>query len=161
MKSAVIYASSHGTSAKVSEMIASGLGEDNTVIFNLKENPEIDISQFDAIVLGGSIHAGMMQKKVKEFVAAKSDEILKKPFALFMVYMNDKDFEVQMEKAFPPRLRENAISARGVGGEFLMDQMNFFQRFIVRKISGHVESVSRIKTDEVALLISELKNKVG
>lgn len=161
MKAAVIYASTHGTSAKVSEMIALGLGEENTVVFNLKENPNIDVSQFDVIVLGGSVHAGMMQKKVKEFADKHSSDILKKTFALFMVYMNDKDYEIQMEKAFLSQLRENAVAVRGVGGEFLMDKMNFFQRFIVRKISGHAESVSRIKTDEIALLISELKNKLG
>ena len=59
MKTAVIYASSHGTTEKVATQIANELPNTDTI--NLKKQSKIDLDMYTHIVIGGSIHAGQIQ----------------------------------------------------------------------------------------------------
>lgn len=157
MKTAIIYASKHGTTEKVVHKMKALLGADNCTLINLKNADAIDLNSYSQLIIGGSIHAGQIQRRVKSFLEKNTVAILEKRFALFLVYMNEPDRDKQIEKAFPEILRKKAISVRGVGGEFLFDKMNFFERLMVKKISGYSETVSLLKTEEIEGLINDLK----
>jgi menaquinone-dependent protoporphyrinogen oxidase len=59
MKTAIIYASKHGTTEKVAQAIADKLKKTTDVeLFSLKKNPNPKISEFDMIILGSPIYAG-------------------------------------------------------------------------------------------------------
>lgn len=156
MKTAIIFASSHGTTEKVAQQIQAELGS-NTVLINLKQTKTIDLAPFDTIVIGGSIHAGQMQGRVKSFCKKNLVELLKKRVALYMCGMNEPDFETEFSNAFPELLRKHAITSKCVGGEFLFEKMNFIEKFIVRKVSGVDTNVAKINEDRVKELINDLK----
>ena len=67
MKTAIIYRSHHGTTEKVANLIREAMGNVNTHLFNLKTDKNPDLSGYDQVIIGGSIHAGNIQNKVKEF----------------------------------------------------------------------------------------------
>ncbi len=125
------------------------LGEKNTSVINIQKNKNIDLSKFDRVIIGGSIHAGMIQKKIKDFCNNHLEELLQKSLGLFYCGMNEPEYDSQMEKAFPQALRNHAKSKQVIGGEFLFEKMNFFQKLIVKKISGIKESVSKIDDDKI------------
>lgn len=156
MNTAIIYASSHGTTAKVSHQIAEKMGLDKTRLFNLKEEANIDLSEFDRVIIGGSIHAGQIQGRVKKFCNQNMITLLQKQLGLFICGMNEAEFETEFINAFPELLRKHATSSKVMGGEFLFDKMNFFQRVIVRKISGVNQSVSRIKEGKIEEMVNEM-----
>jgi len=156
MKTAIIYATSHGTTEKVAQQIQSELGN-NSQLFNLKEVKTVDLSQFEQVIIGGSIHAGTMQGKVRDFCRKNLIDLLQKRVGLFMCGMNEPDFETEFNNAFPDLLRKHAISSKCVGGEFLIEKMNFFERFIVRKISGVSQNVSKIDEEKVKELVNDFK----
>ena len=159
MKTAIIYASSHGTTEKIAKQIQFGLGADSTRLINLKETKALDLSMFDALIIGGSIHAGQMQGRVKTFCKKNMVDLLQKRVGLFMVGMNEPEFENEFNNAFPELLRNHAITSKCVGGEFLFEKMNFFEKLIVKKISGISENVSKIDEGKVAELLLELNNQ--
>ena len=78
MKTAIIYTSKHGTTARVAQMISEGLGKNETELFDLKKNKKIDPSPFEKIIVGGSIHAGAIPKKLHSFLNKNQDILLKK-----------------------------------------------------------------------------------
>lgn len=158
MKTAVIYASSHGTTEKVAEKIKTGLGENGIVTFNLKTNKNIDLSLYDNIVIGGSIHAGSVQGSVKEFCKKNMVDLLQKRVALYVCAMNEPEFEQELKGAFPEMLYNYAICKKVVGGEFNFDKLNFLERIIVKKVSGISESVEKINNSAIDEIISSLKN---
>lgn len=160
MKTAVLFASTHGTSAKVADLVAQGIKTQDTFVFDLKTKPMIPMSDIDVFVIGGSIHAGSMQSEVVKFIKNNTEFLMKKKFFLFMISMNDKDYQMQLEKAFPALIREKALSIRGLGGEFIFEKMNFFQRWMVRKVSGHRQSVSSLKMDEINEFIAEINQQI-
>lgn len=157
MKTAIIYATTHGTTEKVALKMKELAGPENTFLFNLKEGSPFDINSFDIIIIGGSIHAGMLQKRVKDFCKQHTLELLQKPLGLFLCGMNEPEYKQQMEKNYPEILRQHATAMDTPGGEFLFDKMNFFQKLIVKKISGISESVYRVNEEKIRDFIQRMK----
>jgi menaquinone-dependent protoporphyrinogen oxidase len=156
MKTAVIYRSHHGTTEKVATMIQQALGSENCMLFNLKTSKNIDLSSFDRIIIGGSIHAGNIQNKIKEFCKNNQDILLEKPLGLFLSCMEEDKAQEQFDNAYPELLRKHALSCKLTGGEFNFDRMNFIEKMLIRKISGVNESISRINENSVKELVSEM-----
>jgi len=157
MKTAIVYVSKHGTTEKTVHKIRKGLGEANTVLFDLKKSSLIDLSQFDQIIVGGSIHAGMIQNRVKDFCNKNSLTLLEKRLGLFIsCFYEGETAQTQLEKAFPEILRKHALSCKVMGGEMLMESMNFFEKLIVKKVAGITQSESKIKNENIEAFIQEI-----
>ncbi len=158
MKTAIVYRSHHGTTEKVANMISEALGKENASLFDLKTDKNPDLSGFDQIILGGSIHAGNVQNKVKEFCKNNMNTLLEKPLGLFLSCMEEKQAQEQFDRAFPELLRSHAKSCKLTGGEFNFDKMNFLEKVIIRKISGIRESISNINEEKVLEMAREMSN---
>jgi len=152
MKTAIIYATSHGTTEKVANLIMKGLNSTDVSIINLKEGKTIDLSLYDTIIIGGSIHAGSIQASVKEFCKKNLVELLQKRVALYVCAMNEPEFESELKNAFPELLYNHAYVKEVVGGEFLFDKMNFIEKMLVRNISGIKETTSKINHSKINLI---------
>ncbi len=98
-----------------------------------------------------------MQGRVKAFCKKNMVDLLQKRVGLFMVGMNEPEFENEFNNAFPELLRNHAIASKCVGGEFLFEKMNFIEKLIVKKVSGINANVSKIDGNKIAELVSELK----
>ena len=146
MKIAIIYASSHGTTRKVAELIAEKIDEKDVVCLEAKKSINADLTAFDKIIVGGSIHAGQMQKSIVKFCEANSEKLLQSPLALFVCGMESdpEKKQAEVEKAYPEKLRSHASIVKFTGGEFLFEKMNFMERLIIKKIAKTDKSVSAI-----------------
>jgi menaquinone-dependent protoporphyrinogen oxidase len=160
MKTIIVYATSHGTTESVAEQIKSKL-QGEVDLANIKKQKKIDLNGYDQVVIGGSIHAGMIQSSIKSFCEKNSATLLQKKLALFLTCMDEEKATAQFEKAFPEQLRAHAITHKLTGGEFKLEKMNFFQRAIVKKVSGITESTSNIKTERIEELVKELEAGVN
>ena len=156
MKTAIFYASKHGTARKVVNIIKQKLNNDNIDIYNLKNENNIDLYSYELIVIGGSIHAGKIQSVVSNFIKNNIQILISKKIGLFICYMDETKVEASLEKAFPEILRLKAKSIRGLGGEFIFENMNFFEKLIVKNISKIDNSVSRIDEKEINEFIKEV-----
>lgn len=127
-----------------------------TIIFPLTEKPKIEFHQFDRIIIGSSVYAGSIQPKARKFVAQNMIDLLQKEVAIFVCCMFfDKAYE-QIKKGFPEALRKHARSIKHLGGEFRFDEMNAIERFLVKKIAGATESVSKIDQKSIEEFITEI-----
>ena len=148
---AVIYSSKHGTTEKVAKQVAQFLSMNATLI-NLKEIKQPNLASFDCIVIGGSIYAGKVQPKVAEFCTRYMETLLQKKVVLYLCAMNHKEYDIELRNAYPEALRNHAVAASVVGGEFLFEKMNFIERFLVRKISGVNSSISKLDDEKIEAL---------
>ena len=152
MKIAIIYASKHGTTEKVSGSIAGKLmGTNEVELFSLEKNANPGISGFDMVVLGSSIYAGQASRKMKSFCKANEAVLLQKKTGLFVCGMHpDKEErEKELQGAYPGALFEKAEITGFLGGEYLFEEMNFFERAIIKKIAKTESSVSQIDWDTI------------
>jgi menaquinone-dependent protoporphyrinogen oxidase len=159
MRTAIIYASKHGTTEKVARKLQDGFGEEQAQLFNLKKNNNFDVTQFDQIIVGGSIHAGQIQKSVKRFLDKHTQDLLQRRLGLFLCCMHENEAENQFNTAFPEILRSHAKSKKIMGGEFLFEKMNFVEKALVKKIAGVKESVSKVDDNNITSMVDEMRKE--
>ena len=160
MKIAVIYASKHGTTEKIAGLIADKLNEANEVeLFSLKKVVNPDISLFDTVILGASIYAGQASAKMKSFCQTNESILAQKKTGLFVCGMHpDKEQQdKELKEAYTASLYENAMATGFLGGEFLFEKFNFFERMIVKKIAKTKNSVHQINQDAIDVFINKMK----
>jgi menaquinone-dependent protoporphyrinogen oxidase len=151
MKTVIIYATQHGTTEKVAKRIAKSLGD--TQVIALKYAKKIDLSSYETIILGSSIHAGRNQNSMQQFCRKHLPELLQKRVSLFLSCLNPKEFEQSKERAYPELLRKHAIVYELTGGEYLIEKMNFIERFLVKKMVGVTVSKSLLNEEGIDRLI--------
>lgn len=161
MKTAIIFSSKHGTTAKVAEILAEKLGKEDITLINLQNQACKNINDFDAVILGTAIYAGNPMKKSK-FFARKNIELLQtKKLGLFICGMDpgeEKHFE-EMKASYPDVLLEHASVKYYLGGEFIFEDMNPMERFIIKKISKVQTSISLIHHDNIKKFVKEFKGE--
>jgi menaquinone-dependent protoporphyrinogen oxidase len=156
LKSLILYTSSHGTTAKAALLLQENLKGGADVI-NIKKKPNLDITDYDLIVIGSSIHIGSIPKRMKNFMQENLDILKSKKLGLFLCCMKEDDeAREQFETAFSKELREASISNGLFGGEFLLDKMNFIQRAMVKKVSGKTSSVFNLNDKAISKFAKEI-----
>ncbi|HER42918.1 MAG TPA: flavodoxin [Candidatus Eisenbacteria bacterium] len=144
MRTLIAYMTRHGCAKKTAGMLKELLAGD-TALVDLKRDKKPDLSGYDTVVIGGSIHAGRIQRGLRRFLDKNGEILLEKRLGLYLCCMEEGETAVkQFEKAYPERLRIHAAATGIFGGEFDLDRMNFIERKIVKKAAGIEESVSRI-----------------
>jgi menaquinone-dependent protoporphyrinogen oxidase len=163
MKTAILFTSKHGTTAKVAQIIAEQLSDNRISIIDLKKKKHPDVNPYDGIILGTSIYAGTSSKKMQRFCKDNIETLRQKRLALFVCGMELDGAKKQQElaKAYPQELYEYAVSKCFAGGEFLFEKMNFFERAIIKRIAKTDKSVSSINEDAVGRFVTEYKNEKG
>jgi menaquinone-dependent protoporphyrinogen oxidase len=157
MKTAIIYATKHGCTDKCAQTLANEL-DINTKLFNLETKNKIDFASFETLIIGGSIHAGMINKKLKSFIDKNLNTLLEKKIGLFLccMYEGDKALE-QFQNAFPETLRNKAQAHGLFGGELDLEKMTFLEKAIIKKIANVEKSVSNINYSNIKSFVKKIK----
>jgi menaquinone-dependent protoporphyrinogen oxidase len=144
MKTLIAYSSSHGCTEKIVSELKKLLGGEVQII-NLKNNQKVSFEEYNRVIIGGSIHAGKIQKKVKDFCLKNLEQLKLKEIGLFISCMEEGLVaQKQLMDAFPAELFEVAKSTAVFGGEFNFEKMNFIEKFIVKKITGVKSNNSKV-----------------
>ncbi len=160
MRTLIVYASSHGTTEKAARLLRGNL-EDDVEIVNLKTDPAPQLEKFDLVIIGGSIHAGTLQKRVRKFVEKNLAALLQKRVALFLCCMEEGEKAwKQFEQAYRQELREASLANGLFGGEFIFSRMNFLERALIKKISGIKSDLSRLDLEAIKAFAATLKAKI-
>ncbi len=157
MKTLIVYASSHGTTEKVANIIKEKLDSTTVQTINLKSKTKVDLSNFETVIIGGSIHAGSIQSEVKNFIKENTITLMEKKVALYLCCMNEKEEQTEFNNNFPELLRNHSTYNAIVGGEYIFEKMNFIEKFLVRKIAGVSSTISKLRYTEIDNLVNSLK----
>jgi len=157
MSTAIIYTTNHGTTETVARKIKAEMGDETVELIDLKKQKVINPDDYDKIILGASIHAGQIQRRVKKFIQKHEPILLQKPLALFLSCMDEENAREQFNNAFPESLRKHAKSQKLTGGEFKTERMSGIEKFMVKKVAGITEPVSKIKEDKIRELAKAMR----
>lgn len=126
MKTLIAFCSTHGCTETTANELKEYL-QSNVELCNLKKDQMPSIENFDRVVVGGSIHAGQIQKRVKDFCIKNEAVLLQKELGLFICCMEEGETAAkQINEAFSEKLHQNAKAEAYFGGEFNFNKMNFF-----------------------------------
>lgn len=149
MRTLIVYATMHGFTGLISKKMSEHLG-DEVILVNLYKNKHPQLSGIDRVIIGGSIHAGRIQKRIKEFCERHSDELREKELGLFICCAEDVKIAAwQRMNAFPEELlvvaKSTAVFRRGFDSE----RMNFFDNMVVRRITGIKKNTAKVDFEAV------------
>ena len=119
--------------------------KDDLHIVNLEGFPDPDLSGYDRVVIGGSIHMGGIQKDLRKYCERNLEKLLEKKLGLFLCCLYEGDIaKKQFEEAYPEVLRQHASAIGMFGGEISFDKMNALEKMIVKKVAKVAQDVSRL-----------------
>ena len=138
MRVLIPFASKYGTVAEVAERIAGDLRQEvETRVVHLRRQPSPAVGGFDVVLIGGSIYGGRIQREVTQFCERHRDALLSTQVGLFMACLyHGSKAEAQLAEAFPSWLLAHAFGAYHVGGRVNQSRLGFWDRLLVRRISG-------------------------
>ncbi len=160
MKTAIIYKSRHGTTEKIAYMLGKRLTElgSKVRVIDLSITKHPHISGYERVIIGGSIHVGRIQKEIKAYCEKNSEILMTKSLGLYICCMaaDEKKRHLEFESSFPDELKQYAAAKEIMGGEFLLDKMNFIEKLVVRKISHIKETVHDIDTEAFEKFLKDI-----
>lgn len=161
MKTLILYMSSHGCTINVAHRIAVKLGGKVDLV-NLNDKSRVPLDDYDRIILGGSIHAGKIQKEIQTFCKKNLTTLASKELGLFICCMyKGVEAEAQLRNAFPDALHKHAKAEAIMGGAFYFEKMNFIERFLVKKMTGATKTTVKIDQDAIQRFSEKMKKPIA
>jgi menaquinone-dependent protoporphyrinogen oxidase len=89
----ILYASTHGHTAKIAERVAQTVRGADAVahVSDAKGAADLDLSDYDAVIVGASIHGGHHQREVCDWIKRRTSELRAMPSAFFSVCLTAAD----------------------------------------------------------------------
>lgn len=138
------------------EYLKNGL-KSEVVTVNVTDAAKINISEFDWVIIGGSIYMGRINKVLKKFVQENKSELTTKNIALFVCCMTPEDSNKYIQESFNEEVYNIAKYKGNFGGELQQDKMNFFEKTITKMVAkeeNKQEKTLYVNMDDLINLIS-------
>jgi menaquinone-dependent protoporphyrinogen oxidase len=133
MSTLIAYSSTLGCTEQCVSKLKKDLGE-GVGLIRISRRSRYNLQPYDNIIIGGSIHAGMIQRSVYKFCENYLDVLLQKQVGLFVCCIDPEADEKEIiARAFPDKLVEHALASGFFGGELNIKKMNLLQKIMTRK----------------------------
>jgi len=133
MKTLILYASQYGATREIARRIADRI--DGAVIHNLKQSDVPSITEFDCVIIGSSLYAGMIRREAKAFLAKNSEGLYNKTLGLFLSGLEPANEQACFEKNFPSEILRSAKATCFPGGVYDPEKSGLLHKFML-KIAG-------------------------
>ncbi|MDR0502430.1 MAG: flavodoxin domain-containing protein [Treponema sp.] len=161
MKTIILYATKYGTAEAAARRIADKIDDEKTnaacVIHNLKQNIP-SLADFDCVIIGSSVYAGMIRKEAKTFLAQNADSLLEKKLGLFLCGIAAEGEKKYFEDNFSVKLLQAAKAKCFAGGIFDPKKNNAAERFIIKIAAKKTEYTDTIDEEKINQFAQAMKS---
>ncbi|MFB6136124.1 MAG: flavodoxin domain-containing protein [Halobacteriaceae archaeon] len=141
----VCYGSGEGQTAKVADRIVEtlvGRGHDAAAVDAEAVPADLDVEEFDAVLVGASVHGGSHQTGVREFVTANRDALAARPTAFFQLSLSSA-VDDEERRARAAAYVDEFLEATGwhpdrvglFGGALRYSKYGFLKRLVMKQIA--------------------------
>src|SRR5208283_2243523 len=148
-----------GTAAACARGIAERIGGD-VALADLADARDLDPREYEVVIVGGSIYAGKIQRRVVSFCEKNRSILLQRRVGIFLCCLYEgEEALMQLQSAFPDWLLAHAFARVLPGGEVHYDRLTFLDRLLVRSLPHRTGQFSRMRPealDELAAAVEAL-----
>ena len=146
MKTLIIYTTSGNCTIKaVNELSKKLSGEILTV--DLKREFFPQLIEYDRVIIGGSVTAGQVDKRIKDFCDLKIEELKSKEIGLFICCSEEPEIARKgIRMAFPEEIHQMAKTEAIFRSSYNLESMSFIGKMLVKRIPKVRENA--MKPDE-------------
>ena len=139
----ILYGTGEGQTAKIAERIATTIRErgHNASTVDVRDRPiTFALEEYDAVIVGASIHLGKHQDAIRDFVSDNRDVLSGMPTAFFQVSLSSATEEKEEEAA---GYVESFLAETGwhpdrigqFGGALRFSEYGFLKRLMMKRIA--------------------------
>ncbi|MFD1179000.1 flavodoxin domain-containing protein [Paenibacillus puldeungensis] len=152
MSTLIVYAGKYGCTEKCVNALTSQI-KDPVEVINLHHDTVPELSNYDCVIVGGSIYFGQFQKACKQFCTDHLLDLKRRKLGLFICNAAYENTEQFLKEAYPAELLEHATAKAGFGGELNLENMRFLDKFLAKIITKSAQKENKplpsIHWDEV------------
>lgn len=141
----IAFASKTGTAEKQASLL-SNMIPDSVVVDITQTNP--DLSKYDAAIIGGSIRMGKLHKAATSFIEKNRDEIMQKPYGLFISCGFMDRAETTLKNVFDDDMRSSAQAVDAFGGELDVSKQKGPDKMIVKMVTSATSDAPAPQIDQ-------------
>ena len=157
MKTLILYASKYGAAQEIAKRIGEKL--EGAAVCDLKQKQIPALPDFDCVIIGSSLYAGMIRKEAKAFLSENAAALRGKTIGLFLSGMDaggDKE-KTYFEANFPPELLQSAKAKTLPGGIYDPKKANFAERAIFKLAAKQTAYSDSIDDGKIERFAEEMK----
>lgn len=154
MKTLILYGSKTGTTELCANKIKEHLTEMEVDLSNIKKSKNIDLSQYDSIVIGTPLYMGQALNSVKNYLDKHDRELMEKKLHFFICGLAVGQEGVDLfQKQIEPKLFTHATQIRQLGGEIHLERLNPLYRWMMKKILSKEQPSLGLLDDEIITFV--------
>lgn len=155
MKTLIIYTSKHGSTEKIAQYIKEKLQGDSV---NLLKSECPPLSDYDSIVIGGSIYYKAIDPKLTECIEANISTLLNKQLSLFLVcLMSEESAAEQFNNNFDPDILNHSSADGFFGGVLEPTELNPIEKLVTSFAFKNVNVHDQLFFDEADKFVEAIK----
>ena len=155
MKTIVIYGTKHGSAGEVAQRIAGRI--DGAVACDLKRDTVPSLVDFDCIIIGSSLYAGMIRKEVKAFVSKNEKVLQEKKLGLFLCGLDASSEKTYFDSNFSEDMLKMAKATGFLGGIFDPKKAGLVGRLIIKIASKRTRYANTIDDAKIEQFVKTMK----
>ena len=137
MKVLIIYSTKNGVSKKCAHILEEKLQAFSEVsVFDIKDAPPAPCD-FDVAVIGGSIRATKLDKRLKKYLKQYTEQLNRIHTALFMCCGYTENFDDYVSMQFPKAITPS-LGVHCFGGELKPDKLKGFDKLVVKMLRSEL-----------------------
>lgn len=156
MKTLIVYATKHGAAKEIAEKIAEKIP--GSTVCDLRGGNIPAISDFDCIIVGGSVYAGSIRKDAKDFVKHHAGALKLKKIGLFVSGMAKGESEQTFSANFPIDVVAAAKVKANLGGIFNPEKAGGFDKIVMKVVTKQSGYMSTISDEQIEKFVEALKD---
>jgi menaquinone-dependent protoporphyrinogen oxidase len=155
----IVYRTKYGSTEARARKLAEALGVP-TELVDLARDRNPDVTDFDAVIVGGPVYGGKMPREIGAFCERRREDLLSRRVGLFIccLYRGEKAM-AQLTSLFPDWLVAHAVGREWLGGALEPDRLTGVDRLLVRGVPGAGERVSVERPDSVQVLARAVRGQ--
>ena len=149
MKVLIAYRTRYGATASCARRLSERLRAQAVVVDLAGPRPP-SATEFDAVLIGGSIYGGKVQREVSSFCDREQRALLARPVGLFLCcLLQGERAEAQLRSSFPDWLTAHAFQTAIFGGILEPRKLHLLDRLLVTSVAPPRRIISRIDPEAI------------
>ena len=134
----IVYASRWGAARYCAELLRDKLNKRHSVTcVDVALAP--DPREFDVAVVGGSIRYERLDKRLRQYIKAHRETLEQMPAAFFLCCAFAVEWEDYADAQLPHRM-QFSLGRHCFGGELKPEKARGIDRFLIKRMRGHIRS---------------------
>jgi menaquinone-dependent protoporphyrinogen oxidase len=138
----IMYATKHGAVRYCAQQVEQRLADECELV-DCSKQKRINISAFNRIIIGFSVHAGSIQPCILKFIRENLQELIQKQPGLFCSCLSKEEQAIgYFHKSIPAEIIQAARAIGMFGAIVDYSKMGLIEQFIMKRITKKPESYS-------------------